>query len=100
MRGEAARDELASLYHRSTEAGLEINIHFHTFEKGTAVELIGVGNREKLWPGRIELVEVIEAFPGSNPNGFLVVARVCKQIGARWAALFSKNGLLENARKP
>jgi SAM-dependent methyltransferase len=94
-----ARDDLASLYRRSTDAGLEINIHFHTFESGNAVELIRVGNREKIWPGRIELVEVVERFPSSNPNGFLVVARVSKRFGERWAALLAKKGHLRNARK-
>lgn len=95
----AARDDLALLYRRSTEAGLEINIHFHTFESGSAVELVRMGNRENLWPGKIELVEVVEKFPGSSPNGFLVVARVCKRLGKRWSGMFRRGGPLRNARK-
>lgn len=96
---KTARDDLASLYRRSTDAGLEINIHFHTFESENAVELIQMGNREKLWPGKIELVEVVEKFPSSNPNGFLVVARVSKRFGVRWTALLAKKGHLKNAHK-
>jgi hypothetical protein len=95
----AARDELASLYRRSVDVGAEINIHFHTFESESAVELIRMGNRENLWPGRIEVVEVVERFPGSSPNGFLIVARVCKRFGKRWDGLLRRGGPLRNARK-
>jgi hypothetical protein len=43
---------------------------------------------------------VVEAFPDSNPIGFLAVARVKKPIGARWRALFSRKGLRSDARRP
>jgi hypothetical protein len=95
-----ARDRLAATYHASVQAGLEINIHFHTFERASIVDLIGIGNREGVWDGRIEILEVVESFPDSNPIGILVVARVRKALGARWRALFSRKGLRDGARKP
>lgn len=95
-----ARDRLASTYHASVGAGLEINIHFHTFESRSLAELIRIGNLERAWPGRLEVLEVAEAFPGSNPIGFLVVARVRKPVGARWRALFARKGLRDGARRP
>ncbi|HUG10127.1 MAG TPA: methyltransferase domain-containing protein [Opitutaceae bacterium] len=96
---KSARDELATTYHRSVAAGLEINIHFHTFEVSSGVALIEAGNLESLWDGAIEVVEKVEEFPSSNPNGFLVVARVHKRIGARWKALWSSKGLRADARR-
>jgi len=93
------RDELASRYHRAVEADLEINIHFHTFECARVADLIRIGNLESLWAGRIEIVEKIEDFPGSNPNGFLIVARIVKPPGVRWRSLFSPKGLTADARK-
>jgi SAM-dependent methyltransferase len=95
-----ARDKLAATYHASVQAGLEINIHFHTFERGSIVDLIGIGNREEVWDGRIEVLEVVESFPDSNPIGILVVARVRKPLGSRWRALVSRKGLRDGARKP
>jgi SAM-dependent methyltransferase len=95
-----ARDELASVYRRSVEAGNEINIHFHTFESHSALELIRVGNRERIWPGEIRVVRVEENFPESNPIGFLVVATVHKNLPARVRGFFSKKkGLKKDARK-
>jgi len=96
---ESTRDELAARYHLAVNAGLEINIHFHTFESFSAVALIHAGNRESLWKGRIEVVEVVEEFPGSTPNGFLIVGRVFKNIRSRCLSLLSPKGLRKNARK-
>jgi SAM-dependent methyltransferase len=95
---QGERDELASRYRRSVEAGLEINIHFHVFDSAVARSLIDLGNREGLWPGRIEILRIEESFPGSNPNGFLVVARVRKPSVLRARALFRKKGLRAGAR--
>ncbi len=95
-----ARDRLASTYHASVRAGLEINIHFHTFESGSLVDLIGIGNREGVWNGKIKVLEVVEEFPDSNPIGFLIVAKVHKKLRARWHSLFARKGLRDNARKP
>jgi SAM-dependent methyltransferase len=93
------RDKLASVYRESVRAGYEINIHFHTFESESVVRLIEIGNLERVWKGRLKIVEIIERFPESNPIGFLVVAKVYKSAGLRWRALFSKKGLREDARK-
>jgi SAM-dependent methyltransferase len=95
----SAREALALSYRRSVAAGLEINIHFHTFESGTVVELIQTGNRERLWDGEIALVDIVELFPSSNPIGFLVIAQVKKRLAQRWNALFSRQGLRRDARK-
>ena len=99
-REREARQELASTYHASAKAGFEINIHFHTFESASLLELIRIGNRAGVWNGRIDVLQVVEAFPDSNPIGFLVVARVKKPIVARWRALFSRKGLRAGARRP
>ena len=95
-----ARRELAETYHASVRAGLEINIHFHTFERASLLGLISVGNRTGVWDGRIDVLQVAEEFPDSNPIGILVVARVRKPIGARLRALVSRKGLRDDARKP
>jgi SAM-dependent methyltransferase len=96
---KGARDELAGTYRRSVAAGLEINIHFHTFETSSVIALIETGNRESIWGGTIRVVETAGEFPSSNPNGFLVIARVHKRMGARWKALWSPKGLRADARR-
>lgn len=96
-----ARDELAAVYRRSVESGNEINIHFHTFESSSAVELIEIGNSRAIWKGQIQVVRVEESFPASNPIGFLIVAKVRKNMQTRlWNSLFTKKGLRNDARKP
>jgi SAM-dependent methyltransferase len=93
-----AKSKLASVYHRSVEAGLEINIHFHVFESSVAKEVIALGNRARIWPGRIEILRVEENFPDSNPIGFLLVARVHKTIRQRLTGILAKKGLRPDAR--
>ena len=88
----AAREELASVYRRSVAAGLEINIHFHVFESSSLTGLIELGNREGVWRGSIDVVDVAEAFPESNPIGFLVVARVRKPFLDRMLHLLGRGG--------
>jgi len=78
---------------------LEINIHFHTFEPERVVELISIGNREAVWEGTMEIIEIVEQFPGSNPIGFLVVARAKKRLGHRLSSTFAKKGLRSDARR-
>lgn len=96
---KAAQEELACVYHRTIAAGSEINIHFHTFDSGSAIELIQSGNAAKIWKGAINIVKVIENFPGSCPNGFLIVAKISKPMRTRLNSLFTRKGLLGNARK-
>ncbi len=94
-----AREALAENYRRSVKSGLEINIHFHTFERASAVEMIAAGNASKVWNGSIQVIEGADRFPGSNPNGFLLIARVLKPWTTRLAASFGKKGLKPSARK-
>jgi len=96
---KSAQDEMASLYRRTIDAGSEINIHFHTFTIASAIALIDAGNSEKCWNGKIEILRVCDNFPGSCPNGFLIVAKVRKPLSSRLRALFANKGLLDNARK-
>ncbi|HZZ20886.1 MAG TPA: methyltransferase domain-containing protein [Opitutaceae bacterium] len=96
---EGEQKSLAAIYHRSVEAGLEINIHFHVFSSEVLMGMIEMGNRERIWPGRIDVVRVEESFPSSNPNGFLIVARVRKPWIKRLGDLLSEKGIRKNARK-
>jgi SAM-dependent methyltransferase len=93
----AVQDEMASVYRRAIAAGSEINIHFHTFTSASAVALIEAGNLEKCWNGRIEILQVREDFPGTCPNGFLIVAKVRKPVSSGPGPLFTNQGLLDNA---
>jgi len=94
-----ARAKLATTYRNGVEAGLEINIHFHTFEPQSAAELIQLGNRESVWEGRLEIAELVERFPSSNPNGFLIVAQVRKGIRHRLATFRRPKGLKSDAKR-
>lgn len=98
-RSGVEREELAENYRRSVAAGLEINIHFHTFVSKSVIDLIDAANREPSWKGKIEVIAVAENFPASNPNGFLIVARVRKSPLARLKSIGSSKGLREDARK-
>lgn len=94
-----ARNELAEVYRQSVGRGLEINIHFHTFESASALAMISAGNAARIWQGEIRVVESVEKFPASNPNGFLVVARISKSWPSRLSALTRRHILKPNARK-
>lgn len=77
----------------------EVNIHFHTFESDTAVKLIEIGNRERIWEGEFKVLEVHERFPQWDDIGFLVVAKVSKPPINRLFSIFSQKGLLGTAVK-
>lgn len=93
------RDTLAGKYRGAVAAGLPINIHFHVFDSATVLAMIQAGNRERLWPGRIDVLEVQETFPDSTPIGFLVVAKVQKPLWHRLTARFRPKGLRPDAKK-
>lgn len=95
----SARTELAGKYHGAVRAGHEINIHFHTFELSSVIELIDLGNRQQVWPGKISVEETRYAFPASRPDGVLFVARVRKSLLERARARFAAHGLRPDARK-
>ena len=97
---QASREQLATTYRAAVAAGLEINIHFHTFESDSLSALIRLGNEQLVWSGEIEILERQAAFPQSNPNGFLLVARVKKSPAQRLKAFFRPaRGVKENAKK-
>lgn len=89
---------VAKCYHKLETEG-EINIHFHTYESHTAVELIEAGNQEPAWPGHMQVLEIQEQFPYPDHMGFLIVARIHKNLGTRLGSLFGPKGLREDARK-
>jgi SAM-dependent methyltransferase len=93
------RDELAAKYHQKLNDDGEINIHFHTFESRTGLKLIETGNKKSIWPGQIQVVELIEDFPEPDRMGFLIVAQVRKRLRYRTRTLLNKKGLRQNARK-
>jgi SAM-dependent methyltransferase len=93
------RDAYVAMCHKKLETQGEINIHFHTYESHTAVELIKAGNQEPAWPGRMEVLEIQEKFPFPDHMGFLIVARVYKNLGTRLSSLFGQKGIKEDAKK-
>ncbi|MES2952599.1 MAG: methyltransferase domain-containing protein [Pseudomonadota bacterium] len=73
------RQELQQSYQSAIESGSEINIHFHTFDPESMAELIQRANDVlPLNGGRINVERMETPFPLSQPNGFLVVARIDK----------------------
>jgi SAM-dependent methyltransferase len=77
------REQLRVAYAAAVAAGQPINIHFHTFELSSFIELIGLMNRHPRRPAVIELVDASEFFPASHPSGFLVLLRVQKNLASR-----------------
>ncbi len=73
------REKLLKAYENAIASGSEVNIHFHTFEPDSMAELIHRANGVLPLQGGSFQVERAEVpFPKSQPNGFLVVARVRK----------------------
>lgn len=70
--------ELKAVYFNAVSQGNEINIHFHVFEYESFSGIIdGLKSYPKTrfdW----ELVDYVERFPVTNPNGVLAVIRVKK----------------------
>lgn len=77
-KGEAEREKYRHLLKESVKAGLEINIHFHTFEPGTFPALIEKVNSAAIVSSRLKLLDIVEHFPADVPNGFLAVLAVEK----------------------
>jgi len=72
------KQKLLNSYKENISKQFEINIHFHTFEPETVVALFNKAAEVLNIAGEFKLIEVIDAFPSSNPNGFLVVVEVHK----------------------
>ena len=79
----ATREQLRTAYHAAVRAGLDINIHFHTFELSSFIALLRLMNTHPARTGVLELVAASEFFPAIYPSGFLVVLRVQKNLRAR-----------------
>lgn len=84
QKSEAERESYRHILTESVKAGLEINIHFHAFEPKNFADTIQGLNVSRLLPYRFELLDLVERFPDSTPNGFLAVLRVHKADMADW----------------
>lgn len=80
---ETERHALADRYRAAIAGGSEINIHFHTYEADSMVQLVAQADTVLALPGRIQVERVLPNFPSSNPIGFLIVARVRKSVRER-----------------
>ena len=100
---ETQQRERANTYRAAIKEGKEINIHFHTFEPESMVELLTWANEVLPVSGRIELIDVIDHFPASTPNGFLVVSHVSKSLLERAQSFhlpWKKGALLKSDARP
>lgn len=72
---EAHKHKCANAQHHKNEclAGNEINIHFHVFEPSNFVALIDLCVLDPKISFSMRMVKVVERFPESVPNGFLVI---------------------------
>lgn len=93
------REALSRSYQKEIASGSEINIHFHTFEPDTMVELLKRANEVlPLNGGSIALLRLEPVFPSSRPDGFLVVAKINKP--GNMPELNSQSGIFRaDARK-
>ena len=80
----ATREHLRVTYTAAAENQLEINMHFHVFEPSNLGALIGLMNRDPGRTARFEILDTVENFPDERPDGFLMVVRVRKGLGAWW----------------
>lgn len=77
-KSEAEREAYRRALREATDQGLDINIHFHTFEAESFAEIVACTNREAGLPWRYRLLDIVPQFPQTMPNGFLAVLRVHK----------------------
>ena len=89
---ESKRNAQAQAYREAISQGLEINIHFHTFEPASMQQLLQATSHQPEFSHQIEIVEIHPEFPETNPNGFLIVARVKKNFSERIKSLFTPRG--------
>lgn len=81
-RVQAEREALAASYRERIAQGLEINIHFHTYEPPQMTALIEETNHLLGGP-TIHVLHAVERFPAENPIGFLIIAQVRHPLIAR-----------------
>jgi SAM-dependent methyltransferase len=90
---ERIRTDTARAYSAAVENHLEINIHFHVFERSNLVGLVDLINRRRGRPGSLEVVDAAERFPASRGDGVLLVLRVHKRPAARIRAALLRRRL-------
>jgi SAM-dependent methyltransferase len=79
------RATLARGMHEAVARGEHLNIHFHTFEPASVLELLA---QLRTWPRtryNWRVVDAAEGFPAANPIGFLAIIRVGKSWRDRLA---------------
>ena len=99
----AKRAELARGMHHAVSRGDEINIHFHTFEPANLRELLETlaqpnSSLPQLPRLNWEIVDFVDGFPASSPNGVLAILRVHKGWRARADAEALRLRLRSDAR--
>lgn len=91
-KADESRAILAGQYKEAVAQGLEINIHFHTFDPDNLRAMIEKVNRHPI-PASFEILHCHTKFPESTPNGILVILKkttrspmsiACKRRWGRW----------------
>lgn len=89
---EESRAIQARQYEEAVAQGLEINIHFHTYDPSNFRAMIEELNRRQI-PSSFEILHYHTNFPDSTPNGILAVLKkttrtplstACKRKFERW----------------
>lgn len=73
-----ARENYRSDLHATVKRGLDISINFHAFEPNSFSAIVEFANEVLPEGHSLEIIELKERFPDSNPDGFLIVMRVTK----------------------
>lgn len=94
----AAREDFAARHRHAVAHGLDINIHFHTFEPSNVRGLIETLATHPTAPCRWSLLEFADSFPDDAPNGILAVLRIDKSPRERAAAWWHR--LTQPRRSP
>lgn len=75
---ESFRKTLLSGLMSSVQAGRDVNIHFHVFERGNLVELVAAMQSYEHTRLNWELIAVQERYPPERGDGVLLVIKVTK----------------------
>ncbi len=86
---QTQQEAKAQAYREAISQGMEINIHFHTFEPASMRQLLEATKDQTGFSDQIEILEIHPNFPDSNPNGFLLIAKIKKTFRKRIKSLFS-----------
>ena len=69
------REENKIRYHKEANAGREINIHFHVFEKEDLIELVNFMTTFKRARLDCRIAEVQQRYPAKRQDGFFIVIK-------------------------